>query len=52
LTPFSPQVPLTSEQARLLRLLGHTQSAFTLAPQCVWERKGGKFRRLAEAQDE
>jgi len=39
---------LTSEQANILKLLGHQQAQFRLRLVAVWSKEGGKFEVLAD----
>jgi len=39
---------LVSEQARILKLLGHQQAEFKLRLVCCWNKEGGEFTMLGE----
>ena len=42
---------LTSEQARILKLLGHQQAKFKLNMIALWSRQEGEFKMLKEASE-
>jgi len=42
---------LTSEQARMLKLLGHQQAAFRLRLVAAWDKEGGRFAMLGDGRE-
>ena len=42
---------LTSEQARVLKLLGHQQAAFRLRLVAAWDKEGGRFAMLGDGRE-